>query len=211
MTKAARRFIFGPEAHIAFIGANEQTIAFLAQVVFTVPVRDRGQAPSGIGDFFDGFRHEILVFRGHQRQLDAGHPRDLASPKPGCVDDPFRRNVAFGRLDEPSPIGLLNSCRYRCETVNLCTACACAGCVCHRDARRVDVAAIGFIHNATNAVEIHKWVEPFSLISADLVEVHSIVTGLCFLQQKLVLARFRLRKVKRTWLKHPTTLACLGL
>ena len=81
----------------------------------------------------------------------------------------------------------------------------------HGHARRVHIAALGFIHDAADAVEVHQRVQPLGLVPADLMEIHAIVFRLGRLQAQLVFARLSLRQIKAAGLEDAAALPRLGL
>ena len=183
----------------------------MAQVILTVAVCDRRQAALHRGDLGNGFGDEILVLSRHQGQLNPRQRRNLAAPKPGGVDHPAGANVAQGGLDDPRPIGLsLGGC-YRAIAVNLRPPRPCARRIGHGHARWVDIAALGFVHDAADAVEVHQRMQPFGLIPAHLIEIHPVIFRLRRLQAQLMLARLRLRKIERTRLEDAAALAGFSL
>ena len=101
-----RRALLGPELHVALIGADQQALALLAQVIFAVAVADRGQAAVERVDLGDGLGDEILVFRGLQRQVDPGQRRHLAPPEPGRVHHPSGADVALRGTHDPTAVRL---------------------------------------------------------------------------------------------------------
>ena len=64
MGEIQRRAVFSPELQIALIGADQQALPFLAQVIFPIAVCNRGQTAIHRRDFGDGFGYEILVLGG---------------------------------------------------------------------------------------------------------------------------------------------------
>ena len=61
MGKIKRRAFFSPKPQIFLIGANQEPLALLAQIIFPVTIGDRWQAPAHRGHLWNGFSHEILV------------------------------------------------------------------------------------------------------------------------------------------------------
>ena len=74
------RALHGPETCVLLVGAAEEALALLPQVVFAVSVGDGRQLPIECCDLWDRLRDEILVLQSHQRQVEAGKPRQLARP-----------------------------------------------------------------------------------------------------------------------------------
>ena len=87
-------------------------------------------------------------------------------------------------------------------------ACACG--VGGGHARGVHIAAVGFIHDAADAVEVHQRVQRLGLGATDLVKVHAVKFRLGGLQAQLMFAGFGLGKVERSGLEHAAALASLG-
>ena len=85
VAEVQRRAVLGPELHIAFVGADQQTQPLLAQIVLAVAVGDRGQAAAQARDLGDRLGDEILVLGGDQRQVEAGHRRHLAPHRPAAL------------------------------------------------------------------------------------------------------------------------------
>ena len=79
------------------------------------------------------------------------------------------------------------------------------------DAGRIDIAALGFEHDAADAGEIDQRVQPFGLGPADLVEIHPVISGLCRLKPQLVFPCLGLGKIKRSGLEDTTALSGFGL
>ncbi len=62
-------------------------------------------------------------------------------------------------------------------------------------ARRIDVAAVGFVHDAADAVEVGQRVHALGLVAAEFVEIDAEVLRLGRLDAQLVLALAVLREV----------------
>ena len=148
---------------------------------------------------------------GLQRQLDPGHGGHLAAPEAGCIDHPPRPDVTVGRAHDPAAVGLLLGAGDRREAVDFRAALACSRGIGMGHARRVDIAARGFEHDAADAVEIHQRVQAFGLVTAHLVEVQPVIFRLGSLQPQLVFARLGLRQIQRARLVHAAALTGLCL
>ena len=185
MPESRRCAVLGPEAEVFFIGPNQKALPLLPHVIFTVPIRDRWQAP---------------VQRGN-----------LAPPQPGRIDHPLRVDRALGRLDDPASVGLRDGRRGRGKAMDLGPARPRARRIGMGHARRVHVAAIGFIHDRSDAVEIHQRVQIARFVTGDFIEIHAIELGLGRLQPELMFTRLGLRQIERAGLKHATALPGLGL
>ena len=199
--------ILGPKAHVFLIGADQQALALLAQVIFAVAVGNRGQAAFHSGDLGDGFGDEILMFRGQQGQGQTRHRRHFARPKSRCIDHPRGADIALVGAHDPGAIGLLLGAGDGGKAVNLGATLARAGGIGVGDARRINIAALGLEHDAADAVIIDQWVQALGLITADLVEIHPVAAGLGLLQTQLMLARLGLRKIEAAGLEHAAALA----
>ena len=81
--------------------------------------------------------------------------------------------------------------------------------VCH--AGWIDIATIGFPHDAADTVEIHQRMQAFGLIPADLMEIHAIKLGLGRLQAQLMFALFGLGEIERSGLEDTAALPGFGL
>ena len=67
MGKIKRRALFRPEFHVLLISTDEQALPLLAQIIFTIAIRDRRQATIGGFNLCDAFSHEILMLCRLQR------------------------------------------------------------------------------------------------------------------------------------------------
>ena len=211
MPEALGRAVLGPEPHVAFIGADQQALALLPQVVFAVAVGDGGQAAIHRGDLRDGLGHEILMLRRHQRQVDPGEPRHLARPEARRVHHPTGADRPARGFDDPRPVGLRHRRRHRREAVDLRAPRPRPRRIGHRHARRIDIAALRFVHDAADAVEIHQGMQPLCLIPADLVKIHLVIARLGRLKPQLMFARPGLGKVEGAGLEDAAALSRLGL
>lgn len=211
MPEALRRAVFGPEPHVAFIGADQQALALLPQGVFAVPVGDGGQAAIHRGDLRDGLGHDILMLRRHQRQVDPRQGRHLPRPEARGVHRPIGADRPARGFGDPGPVRLRNRCRHRREAVDLRPPRPRARRIGRGHARRIDIAALRFVHDAADAVEIDQRMQTLGLIPADLVEIHLVIARLGRLKPQLVFARLGLGKVEGAGLKDPAALPRLGL
>ena len=55
---------------------------------------------------------EVLMLHGKHRQLDAGHPPDLARPQSAGVDDVFGMYAALVRFNIPGAVGARRRGQY---------------------------------------------------------------------------------------------------
>ena len=149
------------------------------------------------------------MFGGHERQVNPGKARHLATPEASGIDDPAGPDVALWCFHDPGTVSLRQGRGHRGKAVNLCPLLARADRigVCH--ARWVHIAAVGFIHDAADAVIIDQRVQPFGLGAVDLVKIHAVEFGLCGLQLQLMFTFFGLRKIERSGLEHATGLSRL--
>ncbi len=207
MAEIHRCAFLGPEFAVLFIGANEQTKAFLAHVIFAVTVCDRWQAAAHGSDFRHGFSDQILVFGWLQRQVDAGHLANFARPKAGGIDDHIGMDAAFGGFHMPGAVWLLGRSCHRAKALDASTHFARSCRIGHGDAGGIDIAAILLEHDAADAVKIDKRVFLFGFLAAEFVEFDTELTGLGALQAQLVFAVSCLGKVERTGLEHAAALA----
>ena len=211
MAKSGGRAILGPEFHVLLIGADQQALALLAQVVFAIAVRNRRQAAVQRRNRVDGFGDEILMLGGDQRQRKARHRRHLAPPEPRRIDHPRRADIALVGAHDPGAIRLrLGACDGR-KAVDVRPPRPRPDGIGIGHARRVNIAAIGFKHDAANAVEIDQRVQTLGLIAAHLMEVHAIAPRLGLLQAQLMLARLGLGQIQAAGLEHAAGLARLCL
>jgi len=104
VAKALRCSVLGPEFEVFLIGADQEALALLAQVIFAVPVCDGGEAVWHGLNLGDGFGDEVLMFGGLQREGDPGHGGHLASPQACGVDHNRSYDVSFGGFDDPSAV-----------------------------------------------------------------------------------------------------------
>ncbi len=211
VAETLRRAVLGPEFHRLFIGTHEKALALLPQVILAVAVGDRRQAAIHRGDFGDGLGDEILMLGRHQGQLDPRQRRHLAAPEAGGVDHPVGVDIALRRFDNPCAVRLLDRRCHRCEAIDLGPAHPCARGIGIGHARGIDVAAIGLVHDAADAVEIDKRVQALGLVATHLVEIHPVKLGLRGLQPQLMFACFGLGKIERAGLEHAAALPRLGL
>ena len=174
MGKIGGRAGFGPKPDITFIRADQQALAFLAQVVFAIAVADRWQAAVKRGDLCHGFGDEILVFCGLQGQVDPGHGGDFAAPQTGRVDDPFGMDIAPRGADDPAAIGLRLCPRDGGEAVDLRAPLPRACGIGLGHARGIDIAAIGFEHHAADAGKVDHRVQRLRLLQGQGVKVHPV-------------------------------------
>ena len=120
-------------------------------------------------------------------------------------------NVALGRADNPTAVGLLFCRRHRTKPLNFSTHFARTGSIGIGHTAGVNVAAIRLKHNATDAIVIDQRMQALRLIAANLMEIHPVKLGLGSLQSQLMFAGLGLRQIKRPWLKHTTRLTGFGL
>jgi len=90
--------------------------------------------------------------------------------------------LLFGRSDGAEPL-------------NLCPQIARADGVCVGHTGRIYITAIGFEHDAADAVVVDQRVQTLCLITADLVKVHAVEFGFRSLQPQLMFARLGLGEV----------------
>ena len=211
MAEVERRAFLRPEADVLLIGADQEALTLLPEVVFAVAVGDGGEAAALRGDLRDGFGDEILVLRRDQRQVKPGHRGDLPAPEARGVDDPVAVDVSLGRLYDPCAVGLLDRGGDGGVAVDFGAERAGAGGIGHGDAGRIDVAAVLLIHDAADAVVVDEGVKLLRLLAADLAEIHAVMARLGGLNAELVLSRLRLREVERTRLEDAAALTRLFL
>ena len=75
-----------------------------------------------------------------------------------------------------------------------------------RHSRRIDIAAIGFEHDAANIIKLGQRMQLQRPLPADFMEVQTVVSPFCLLKTQLLLARFRLGQIKHARLKNTATL-----
>ena len=211
MAEIERCSLLGPELHLFLIGADQQAVAFLAEVIFAVAVGDRGKAASQRRHLVDRLGDEILVLGRLQRQAEPGHRRHFAAPQAGSIHHPFRVDIALFGAYDPAAIGLRLGSGDRAETLDLGAKQARAGGIGVGDARRVDIAAIGLEHDAAHIVELRQRMKFLRLLAADLVEPEAVEFGLRLLKPQLMLALLGLRQIERSRLEHTAALAGFGL
>ena len=177
-----------PEAAVFLVGAAEQALALLAQVVALVAVvQQRDLLAQGL-DLGDRLGDEILVFHGHQRQIDPGQLADLAAPETGGVDHRVGFDGALRRHHLPGAVGLRVGLDHRRMTVDLGAAVARALGKGVGNAAGVDVAFVGLEHADANVRQIQERVHRQGFFLGDDLEVDAGVFRLGALDLELVLA-----------------------
>ena len=205
------RAIFGPEPHVFFIGTNEETVAFLPEIILAIPISNRRQTAAKVGDFIYRFGDKILVLCRLQRQGQPRQRRHFTAPEARCIHNPLRMNIALFGTHDPRAIRLLVRPDHGAKPFNRRPHRTRARRIGHGHARRVHIAAFGFKHNAAHVIELRKRMQFFGLFTADLIEVQPIIFRLRFLQAQLVLTLLRLRQIKRPRLENATALPGLFL
>ena len=211
VTEIHRCAVFGPVASILFISADQQPLAFLTQVVLAVAIGDQRQAKIERLDLGDGFGDEILVLERHQRQLDTRHCRHFARPQSGRIDDHVGANRALVGFHLPAAVGARTSRDHGREAMHFRTALARAPGVGMGHAGRIDIAAIGLVHDAANAVEIGQWMHAFGLGARQFVELDLEILRLGRLHAQLMFAIGGLREIQRARLKNAAVLSGFAL
>jgi hypothetical protein len=201
-----RRTVLGPVTSVLFIGAHEQPLPFLAQVVLAVAVGDQRQAIIERLDLGNCLGHEILVLERHQRQFYPCHCGHFTCPQAGRIDHDIGMNRTLVGLYVPAAVGSLAGGDHRGESMHLGAALTRTLSVSMGNARRIDVTAVGFVHDAADAVEIGERMHALGLVTRQFVELDLEVLRLGGLHAQLVLAVRGLREVKRTRLKDTAAL-----
>ena len=84
MTKVLRGAILCPELQFLLIGTDQEALAFLAQIVFTVTVRHAWQRTTQrrckLRNLWQTFGHKVLVLRRQQRQVQSRQLANLTTP-----------------------------------------------------------------------------------------------------------------------------------
>ena len=206
MTKPLRRALFGPKPQVFFISADQKALAFLAQIIFTIPIRHRWQPAIHFGNVRNRLCHKILMFCWLQRQSQTGKCRNFAPPQPSGIDHPVGLNIPLRRLHDPAAIQLLFCRCHRGKSINLSAFLTCPRRIGIGDPGWIHITAVGLPHDAANAVIIDQWVQTFSFVPADFVKIHAIQLGLGRLQPQLMFTRFGLRKIQGPRLENPASL-----
>jgi hypothetical protein len=119
LAEVLRRFVLRPEAHVSFIGADQQSETFLAEVVFAIPSATEGRRRC-MAATRECFSHEVLMLGGI-RAISGRHLGHFPGPKPGGIDHPLGPDIAFFRSDDPAPVRLLLCRGDRGEAVDFST------------------------------------------------------------------------------------------
>ena len=193
--------------HVLLVGAHQQALPLLAQVILPVAVGHGWQAPVHRGDLGNGLGDEILVFGGQKRQRDPRHRRNLARPEAGGIHHPWRADIALFGAHDPCAVRLRLRRDHGREAVDFRPPLPRAERIGVRHARGVDVAAIGLEHDQPDTVIVHQRMQPLGLGPAHLVEIHAVAPRLGLLQAQLMLPVLGLREVERPGLEHAAGLA----
>ena len=177
MAKTGGGFAFGPETHITLISANQKAFALLAQIIFAVAVRDRGQTAIHCVNLGNGFGDEILVLGGLQGQFKPCKPRHFAAPKTRGIDHPLGFDVPLGGAHDPAAIGLRFGGCYRSKAVNFRAVLARTGRISSGHTRGIDITAFRFPHNSANAIKINQRMQLFRFRARHLGKIHPVKLG----------------------------------
>ena len=111
LAKTPRGGAGGPRHTGLFVDAEHHALAFLAQVTFGAEVDHvtdlfaRGLVERL--DFGDVVGHQVHVFHGQDRQLNAHHAADFARPQAAAVDHVFGVDLALVGAHRPAAVGAL--------------------------------------------------------------------------------------------------------
>ena len=169
--ESGRNAVDAPEFGFVLVDAGQKPLALLPHVEAAKRVSQCGQLARQGRDQGRAFRHQMLVQKNDERQLQADQRRHLGRPHAGRVDDDLGRQLALVRRDAPFAGGKMLERGDFGVGANL-------GAVLPRQrghgvgrARRIGAAAAGREGTAQYVVQFDEGEEGLDLLEADQLHV----------------------------------------
>ena len=147
MAEVPRGHVLGPGLAVLLVGADEDTLSFLAHVELAAEVDDVQHLGAGARDLGHLVGDDVLVLHRREGMDHAGHQPDLARPQPGRVHHVLRVQRALLRHHVPGAVGALGEVHHRSLAVDLRPALACRAGIGVGHARRVDVSLVRVVEH----------------------------------------------------------------
>ena len=176
-----RRLLRCPRPVVLFVGAEQDTLAFLAGIDLAGEVDHVRELATGALVVLDHLRHrfghQVVVLHGEHRELEPAHATDLARPQSAGVHDVLGvdRVVAIGDHVPRAVLALRESGHPRVG-VDLGPALASADGVGVGDAVGVDAAFVLVVESADEVLLLEQRVELLGLLHGDHLHVHAEIT-----------------------------------
>ena len=145
----------GPWRSGRLVHTEQDTAPLLAHVHLAIEVHDDRQLLGGVRELREVLGDQVVVLHRHQRQLDADHATDLASPESTGVDDVFGLDRALVGRYIPAATPGRREREHASVAVDFRAVQPCCLCECVRCARWVEVALHRVIDRAEHIASIH--------------------------------------------------------